>query len=73
MYYKFIIRFEPTYEELKLEFQIITDQSLIRFEPTYEELKPSQKNVREYDVHTIWAYLWGIETQTSKNKSSIKI
>ena len=35
-------RFQPTYEELKLNLTLDAAGESVRFQPTYEELKPRQ-------------------------------
>jgi len=56
------LRFEPTYEELKLSTINYYLNSGNGFEPTYEELK-QEKNLFIFSRRDkFWAYLWGIET-----------
>ena len=56
------LRFEPTYEELKLLSIIAERSGHSRFEPTYEELKRAMDEGKIKRGLEFWAYLWGIET-----------
>ena len=63
------VRWEPTYEGLKPEWDFRIDCGFRCWEPTYEGLKHFTLTVQSVEESQLRAYLWGIETHIYLTKT----